>query len=542
MADFKGTILTTAGRNLLAKALTGAKLEFTKVQLGDGVWDESVNPESLTSLVNPKLDLPINDFETIGDGTVRLRVLLTNTGLTEGFFTRELGIFAKDPDTGEEVLYSVAYAENPDYIPSDGVTKVENVFDVYTVIANAQNVTAVISDTVVLATKQDIEAHNSSADAHPDIREAIQNLQTQIANLDEGITPNIEEAINQHNQATDSHPDIREAIQNLQTQITNLDEGITPDIQNAIEQHNQDPNAHPNLLLRFIWKKETRNPTPNDIPPYENALWLNLKTGEIFVHLKNCAGKAKWKGQFGTIVAPSTVTKFDVFEDGSAVALYRFDGNSYDDGGIYNGTWYGTEQYDIGRFGRAAKTTGDGQSYIDISSITEKITHLRQPFTISAWVYVFDNGVTEGGVFLLNNSATNDSKDKGSSSLHILIEYNNDGRARHGLRIVYDCDNVQWKDIELQPNKWHHHVVTCDGNNLNWYVNGQLIDTVTLAGDITFDQATLTTRNAYGGCFIGHCDGYLLEGLNGLIDQVRIFNRTLTDEEIQVLYNEEVNC
>jgi hypothetical protein len=176
MADFKGTILTTAGRNLLAKALTGAKLEFTKVQLGDGVWD-GVNPESLTALVSPKLDLPINDLKITGDGTVRLRVLLTNTGLTEGFFTRELGIFAKDPDTGEEVLYSVAYAENPDFIPSNGVTKVENVFDVYTVIANAQNVTAVISDTVILATKQDIEQgieeHNQSPEAHPDIREAI---------------------------------------------------------------------------------------------------------------------------------------------------------------------------------------------------------------------------------------------------------------------------------------------------------------------------------------------------------------------------------
>jgi len=217
MADFKGTILTTAGRNLLAKALTGAKLEFTKVQLGDGVWDESVNPESLTSLVNPKLDLPINDFETIGDGTVRLRVLLTNTGLTEGFFTRELGIFAKDPDTGEEVLYSVAYAENPDYIPSDGVTKVENVFDVYTVIANAQNVTAVISDTVVLATKQDIEAHNRDSNAHADIRQA---LNSHIEDLNAHDIPSqISSAIVAHNQNPNAHEDIRNALHSFISQF-----------------------------------------------------------------------------------------------------------------------------------------------------------------------------------------------------------------------------------------------------------------------------------------------------------------------------------
>ncbi|MCD6489412.1 MAG: phage tail protein [Thermodesulfobacterium sp.] len=166
MADFKGTVLTQAGRNILAKALTGAQLQFTKVQLGDGVWDESINPEDLTALVSSRIDLPINDIEITGDGTARIRVLLTNTGLTEGFFTRELGIFAKDPETGEETLYAVSYAENPDFIPSDGVTKVENIFDVYTVISNAQNVTAVISDTVVLATKQDIEEHNQDPNAH----------------------------------------------------------------------------------------------------------------------------------------------------------------------------------------------------------------------------------------------------------------------------------------------------------------------------------------------------------------------------------------
>jgi len=166
MADFKGTVLTQAGRNILAKALTGAQLQFTKVQLGDGVWDESINPENLTALVSSKIDLPINDIEITGDGTARIRVLLTNTGLTEGFFTRELGIFAKDPETGEETLYAVSYAENPDFIPSDGVTKVENIFDVYTVISNTQNVTAVISDTVVLATKQDIEEHNQDPNAH----------------------------------------------------------------------------------------------------------------------------------------------------------------------------------------------------------------------------------------------------------------------------------------------------------------------------------------------------------------------------------------
>ena len=187
MADFNGTILTEKGRNLLAKALTGTELQFTKVQLGDGIWDENINPEQLTALVSPKLDLPIQELKKVGDGTARLRFVLTNTGLSEGFFIREIGIFANDPDEGE-ILYSVTYAGNADFIPADGVTKIEDVTDIYTVVSNAQNVTAVISDTVVLATKEDVDSavaqHNEDTQAHQDIRTSIENLDATKANAD----------------------------------------------------------------------------------------------------------------------------------------------------------------------------------------------------------------------------------------------------------------------------------------------------------------------------------------------------------------------
>jgi hypothetical protein len=157
MADFRGTILTQRGKNLLAKAQTGTTLTFTKIKIGDGLWSSNTDPIQLNDLVSPKLNLPIQSITVVGDGTVRLRFVLTNTGLSQGFFMREIGIYAQDPDLGE-ILYAVAYAgDRADFIPADGITKVENVVDIYTVIANAQNVTAVISDTVVLATKQDID-------------------------------------------------------------------------------------------------------------------------------------------------------------------------------------------------------------------------------------------------------------------------------------------------------------------------------------------------------------------------------------------------
>jgi outer membrane murein-binding lipoprotein Lpp len=98
---------------------------------------------------------------------------------------REIGIYAQDPDLGE-ILYAVAYAgDKPDFIPADGTTKVENVVDIYTVIANAQNVTAVISDTVVLATRRDIDElaqslDNLSSQVNSQLTSQIDNLTQQL--------------------------------------------------------------------------------------------------------------------------------------------------------------------------------------------------------------------------------------------------------------------------------------------------------------------------------------------------------------------------
>ncbi len=156
MANFPGLVLTQAGRNLQAKAQIGAALTFTRVALGDGT---SNAPDAMTALANELLSLSIQEFEVVGDGTSRMRVIMTNEALETGFFVRELGVFAEDPDTGEEQLYSYSNAgEQPDFLPAGGgATLVENIFDLYTVVGNAQNVTAKINDYITIATKQDID-------------------------------------------------------------------------------------------------------------------------------------------------------------------------------------------------------------------------------------------------------------------------------------------------------------------------------------------------------------------------------------------------
>lgn len=143
-----GMILTNAGRNILAKALTGKTLTFTKAMTGDGTLG-SRNAASLTALISPKRELPIQSMSTTGSlGTCEVVLEMTNKGLTTGFFVREYGLFAKEPDTGVETLYSYCNkGSEAGYLEGDnGVDIINYTLSLVTVIDQASNVTAYITN------------------------------------------------------------------------------------------------------------------------------------------------------------------------------------------------------------------------------------------------------------------------------------------------------------------------------------------------------------------------------------------------------------
>ena len=138
-----GMILTNAGRNLLAKALTGKTLNFTRAAVGNGDLG-SKDPKTLTDLISLKKDLPIP-----GVGTAEVVLEMSNKGLTQGFFVKEYGLFARDPDTNAEILYSYVNKGNESgYLEGDnGVDIISYVLSLVTVIDQAPNVTATITNT-----------------------------------------------------------------------------------------------------------------------------------------------------------------------------------------------------------------------------------------------------------------------------------------------------------------------------------------------------------------------------------------------------------
>ncbi len=164
MANWQGAVLTNAGLALQSKVEAGlSKLNLTKLKLGDGVPAEL---ETMTDLAHPVQEVGINSITDNEDGTVVVNGLVTNEGLTEGYYLREYGLFAKD-DSGNEVLYCVSIDSNPDYLQPEGsATVISEEIGLTIAIGNAAVLNVTITPTG-MATMVDLNNHNSSTKTHP---------------------------------------------------------------------------------------------------------------------------------------------------------------------------------------------------------------------------------------------------------------------------------------------------------------------------------------------------------------------------------------
>lgn len=165
MAAFINNDITAAGLIVLAKGAAGQKINYTRIVLGDGYLEEGQTPRSLTDVVSPKASIDITKLKINGDGTVAVGGVFTNDQTSDGFFYRELGLYAEDPDPEVgEVLYCYGNCGDlAEWIPpTGGATIVEKTVDIITVIGTATNVTALIPADAY-ATKEDYENYKAIA-------------------------------------------------------------------------------------------------------------------------------------------------------------------------------------------------------------------------------------------------------------------------------------------------------------------------------------------------------------------------------------------
>lgn len=191
---FKGMKLTGKGQELLTSLIAGHNIQFTVIKMGDGDFDGSVS--GLTDLVSVKQTLPIARSSVVNTSTMLIGANLYGVDVTEAFYWKEIGLFAKDLDgDNKEYLFSYDNAgSEASFIPEGGAVT-EQLIDLNVVVGNAENVVIEIDKSLVFAT----------ADA----------LDKAIAGLNTSLTTKINTDIESVNKALNDHKNNKENPHNV---------------------------------------------------------------------------------------------------------------------------------------------------------------------------------------------------------------------------------------------------------------------------------------------------------------------------------------
>lgn len=150
MSNWGKPVLTKQGLKLQAKVDAGSRMQLTKCMLGSGILSSGQSLENLTGLIAPVQSLPIASISySENNGACVITAVTDNSNVSTGYYLREFGIFARDPNDGE-ILYAVAQDANPDYIPPSGTSAVvSQEIGVALSFSNAANVTAQVNTSAI---------------------------------------------------------------------------------------------------------------------------------------------------------------------------------------------------------------------------------------------------------------------------------------------------------------------------------------------------------------------------------------------------------
>jgi hypothetical protein len=203
--------------------------------------------------------------------------------------------------------------------------------------------------------------------------------------------------------------------------------------------------------------------------------------------------------------------------DSSLVSWWRLETNGAsftDDSGRSNtGSCTNCPTYSSsGMFGGSYDFNSASSQYIQVT-YNEDFNFTDQ-MTIALW-FKYRNSQSAG---LVDNRAAS------SSSYNLYISTTN---------LIFDLANATTHKATsaypISTDTWYHAVATYNGSAMNLYINGTLVRTQNQTGDVQ-DQS-----------FNIQIGRYSTNYLNGSLDDVLIFNRTLSDSGVAALYNATAN-
>ena len=203
------------------------------------------------------------------------------------------------------------------------------------------------------------------------------------------------------------------------------------------------------------------------------------------------------------------------------VGYWPLDGNANDTSGNGNhGTVYGaiptTDQ--AGNVNKAYSFDG-ANDYIQIPA--NALLNMTNNFTISAWVKLAVNAPTSGmGVVMWGENALGKRRS-------VIVWNGGSGNNKVFWSGAFASANVAGP--EVIDDTWYHVAVTVNQSNVaSVYVNGALQN----SGSVTLNSYS------FNGVKIGATlSNNIDEHFDGMIDEVGIYNRVLTAQEISTIYN-----
>lgn len=150
MSTFTKNAVTIKGSVAIAALIAGGTLEFTRIAVGDGEMSAGQSPMQMTDLVHRLFDVQINEIDYNSEAHATIKGVFSNEDNAGGFYYRELGLFAKDPVTGDEILYCYGNAgSGAEWInPAGEGSIIEKEVHIVTLVGNATEVRATLASGV----------------------------------------------------------------------------------------------------------------------------------------------------------------------------------------------------------------------------------------------------------------------------------------------------------------------------------------------------------------------------------------------------------
>jgi len=210
------------------------------------------------------------------------------------------------------------------------------------------------------------------------------------------------------------------------------------------------------------------------------------------------------------------------------IAWWPGDGSAADIAGGNNGTLNGAS-YAPGVAGQAFSFNGGSNATVSNVTVpdSELFTLGDKPFTMNLWVNF--NSLQGRDPFIAH--------DDGGGYYNKWIFWYDAQSAMHGHAADTDAPGLRfhvnggsWNGDPIAypwnptPGQWYHVALTRSGDDFTLYIDGVAVKTTTTPVVIPDPSAPLT---------IGSAEAY---NLNGLVDEVELYNRALSAKEIKAIY------